>query len=47
MGDSCVCVLHDEVHAFYAYFEFEASPTDLLYLMLLMKDARSSAKDFR
>ena len=36
-----VHALHDEARAFYAHFEFEASPTDPLHLMLLMKDARA------
>ncbi len=32
---------HDEVRTFYANFEFWASSTDPLHLMLLMKDARA------
>lgn len=36
-----VHALHDEARAFYAYFEFEPSPTDPLHLLLLIKDARA------
>ncbi|MBS9532560.1 GNAT family N-acetyltransferase [Mycobacterium sp. M1] len=36
-----VHALHDEARAFYRHFDFEASPTDPLHLLLLMDDARA------
>jgi len=36
-----VHALHDQARAFYAYFEFTASPTDPLHLLLLITDARA------
>lgn len=32
----------DEARAFYEHFDFEASPSDLLHLLILMKDLRRS-----
>jgi predicted N-acetyltransferase YhbS len=37
-----VHALHDEARDFYARYDFEASPTDPLHLMLLIKDAKAS-----
>lgn len=36
-----VHALNDTARAFYAHFDFEASPTDALHLLLLIKDARA------
>lgn len=33
--------LHDQAREFYAHFGFEASPTDPMHLLLLIKDARA------
>ena len=38
-----VHALNDTARAFYTHFDFEASPTDPLHLLLLIKDARTAA----
>jgi N-acetylglutamate synthase-like GNAT family acetyltransferase len=37
-----VYALHDNARSFYEHFGFEASPTDELHLMMLLKDARAA-----
>jgi GNAT superfamily N-acetyltransferase len=37
-----VHALNDQARSFYARYQFEASPTDPLHLMLLIKDAKAS-----
>lgn len=36
-----VHALHDQARTFYTHFDFEASPTDPLHLLLPIKDARA------
>jgi GNAT superfamily N-acetyltransferase len=42
-----VHALNDQARMFYAHFDFEASPTDPLHLLLTMNDARALIGDAR
>ncbi len=39
-----VHALHDDARRFYAHFDFDASPTDALHLLLLVRDARAALR---